>query len=381
MKRVQLNSTIENHARRALGADVDLNSIVIFEASALNTQPLRKRHPLYFGARVDRSMLYEMAASLASESVPVHVEHVRGEGLPFGRVFHGEVLENGAESELRTLFFVDASETEAIAKIENGTVDQVSVSILPKKVLNSKSGFDYLGPEATFEHIMTGTDPEGNTLNEDGVYARLVNLDAFFEMSLVGQGAARNARIVRREESHFGPSFQKLAASGVDPNALVLVATSETQKMDLTALIADLTDRKVELQNKTTEIAGLNTQVATLSTEKAALEARLAELADVPAALEAKDAEIATLSTDKTAVETNLSAAVEALKDVAKKVLVASGNLEPTIPDSVEDLAALIASTETGLAAVLVAGGKAAPTDAPAAKAPAVDFTAFSTRR
>src|SRR5690606_32972543 len=191
-----------------------------------------KRHPLYNGSRVDRSMLLEMAAELGRETRPVQLMHDKDE-LPVGRVFHGEVVDQGTESELRVLFFLDPTANKEATKIEAGAIDQVSVSVLSKHIYNSVSGFDYLGPDATFEHIMSGTDPDGNTIGENGVYGRMVGLDQWFELSLVGMGGARNARIVSRDESHFGSSYQKLAASGLDPNALVLVASTSTRKQNM----------------------------------------------------------------------------------------------------------------------------------------------------
>jgi hypothetical protein len=382
MKRVALTSQIEATVRKALGADADLANLAIYEAIALNTLPLRKRHPLYNGAKADVSFLYEMAAELSRESRPVHVGH-NNEGIPLGRVFHGSVVANGAESELRVLFFLDASEAEAIQKVENGTVDQVSVSVLPKQVLNSASGFDYLGPDATFDNIYSGDDGEGNILNQNGVYARMVGLDSFFEMSLVGQGGAQNARIVRRDQSHFGSSFEKLAASGLDPNSFVLVASIEADAMDLSALVAQLTDTKVELASTKTDVTAKDAMIATLTADKSALETQLAELGDVPAALAAKDGEIATLAADKTAVEAARDAAVVSLQAVAKAILTAAGKVDAEIPSDVAELSALIESTETGLAAALVVGGRAAGADASSVETPShgADLSAFVTRK
>jgi len=353
MKQVQKSENIIALLRKSLGDGVDLDSIRVYEAIALNTQPLRKRHPLYKGSRADRSLLLEMAAELARESRPVHLMHDADE-IPVGRVFHGEVIDYGAESELRVLFFLDPTANREATKIESGSIDQVSVSILPKHIYNSVSGFDYLGPDATFEHIMSGTDPDGNTLGENGVYGRIVGLDQWFELSLVGMGGARNARIVSRDESHFGSSYQKLAASGLDPNALVLVASTSTRKqnMDLEKLVAQLTDAKVELSQKDSAITTLEAQVSEKDAKIAELTAQLEE-ASRP------NEEVQKQIADLTAKAETLDAAVEVLKGIATKVLTAAGKPAENLPDTVAELDALINETTEALAASLVAGGRA----------------------
>lgn len=382
MKRIEITAQIEAHLRSALGADADLNAFSVYEAIAFNTLPVRKRHPVYKGARADAAFLAEMADAVNKESRPVHIGH-DSSGLPIGRIFHGEVVNGFSGQELRALFFIDNQHSAEIAKIEHGTVDQVSVSVLPKQLLNSVSGFDYLGAEADFTHIMTGTDPDGNTLGENGVYARMVGLDSFFEMSLVGQGGAENARIVRRDQSHFGSSFQKLAASGLDPNALVLVASVEADKMDLTALVGQLTDTKVELSTMTTAKATLEASVETLTAQNSALTQQLADLGDVPAALAAKDTEITGLTEAKTTLEADSAAAVASLQTVATALLTASGKVGEAVPATVAELSALIESTKAGLVAALVSGGRSNPSDLDSvgSHTPTADFSAFQAPR
>lgn len=347
MKRISLTPEIETHLRRSLGADADLSQHVVFEAIALNTLPLRKSHPIYKDARMDTGVLYEMAMALVAESRPVQIMHDK-EVLPVGRVFHGEVADN----ELRVLFFIDPSEASTISKIENGTVDQVSVSVLTKQILNSVSGFDYLGPDADFEHFFSGTDNDGNTIGENGCYARLVGLDSFFEMSLVGQGGARNARIVGRDESYFGSSYQKLAANGIDPSVFVLAASASTKEpeMDLTELVAKLTSKEVELHDATKSNEALTAELATLKTERDELKAEL-------------DALKANETVDVAELTTERDNAVVALKNVASVLLTASGKLEADLPDTTAELAALIEETKTSLAAKIVAGGVALGAD------------------
>ncbi|MES0134502.1 ABC transporter C-terminal domain-containing protein [Mesorhizobium sp. M0016] len=353
MKQVVKTPDILARLRAAVGNDIAVDNLAVFEAIALNTLPLRKKHPLYNKSVVDRGMLMEMAASLSQESVPLQVMH-DSEVLPKGRVFHGQVVDTGANSELRVLFFVDETETDTIKKIDAGTVDQVSVSVLSKKIINSVSGFDYLGADSTFDNVWTGTDPDGNTLGENGCYGKLVGLDVWFETSLVGKGGAQNARIVPRDQAHFGSSYQKLAASGLDPNIFILAASTRNDQMDLTTLVASLNEKSVELALKVSAFSALEASVAGKDTEIAALKLQLADAAKPEVA-----AELATVKTDLEAKNAELAVAMTALKGIATKVTTAAGKLNITVPETVPEIEALLTETTTNMAALLVAGGKA----------------------
>lgn len=354
----QINKTPEITAvlKQAVGSGVNIDNLAVYEAIAFNNRPVRKNHPIYKGAIADRSLLLEMAAALSVESRPVQIQH-ETESLPSGRAFHGKVVDKGSESELRVLFFIDKNEDKVIGKLDSGTVDQVSVSVIPKKMLNSKSGFDYFGPEAKPENIWTGADNDGNVIGKNGVHARMVGLDAFYELSLVGMGGAENARIVSHDESYFGSSYSKLAASGVDPSFLLLEASTENPTMDLTVL----SDKLITLSGQN---ATLTADIATLTTAKTTLEAQVAELtkkledADKPDAT--LTAEVATKTAEVETLTADNAKAVEALQLVAKSVLAASGKVDAEVPKTVAELTALIDESKDKLAAALKAGGVAA---------------------
>lgn len=369
MKQIEKTPSIVARLRKSLGdATADVSGYRVYEAIALNTRPLRKLHPLYNGSRAERSLLLEMAAALETESRPVQIMHDQ-DVLPIGRVFHGEVLDKGTESELRVLFFLDASAEEETRKVDAGTVDQVSVSVLPKHIYCSASGFDFLSDEATFEQRYTGQDKDGNVLGKNGVYGRLVGLDKWFELSLVGTGGAQNARIVSRAQSHFGESYQRLAAHGFDPNVLVLEASAGSETMDLTQLIDQLTTAKADLSTSTAQLTTLQATNVQQAARIVELEAQLgaAENSQVVAQ---KDAEIAALAP-----------ALDALKGVATKVLTAAGKPGETVPDTVPELEALINETTVNLAAALAAGGRGQEAASDAERNAPISLTGFRIRR
>ncbi len=358
MKQIEKTPEIQAALRQSVGKGVNIDSLVVYEAIALNNRPIRKQHPLFKGAVADRSLLLEMAAALSQESRPVQIQHY-DDTLPKGRAFHGKVLEKGNELELRVLFFMDSKEDQIISKLDSGTVDQVSVSILPKKILNSVSGFDYLGDASTAENVWTGNDGEGNVLGKKGVFGRMVGLDKWFELSLVGMGGADGAFIVSRDESYFGSSYQKLAASGVDPSLFLLEASTENEDMsDLADLVNKLSETTVNLTNRSNEVTTLTATVTTQAARITELEAQLAAAAKPSEALTAAQTQVTEATAALTASEAERTAALTALQGVAKTLLTAAGKLDAKVPETITELNALIDETKTSLAAVLVAGGK-----------------------
>lgn len=367
MKQLEKTPDIIAKLQNAVGGGVDISNHAVFEAISLNTLPIRKRHPLYLDATHNKHFLSEMASQLNAESLPIYLMHDSDAPTPFGRAFYAEVVDNMGVSELRTLFWVDKnSHADVVEKMDNGTLDQVSVSVLPKSLACSECGFDFLGDKADlFENVLSGTCDEGHTMGQNGVHAVAQSLDSWFELSLVGRGGARGARILPRDEQKLGSTtFQRLAASGVDLSIVTLVASAEPMNMDLTQLIAELTDTKAKIVVSDAKVAELNGQI----------EAGKAEIADLKTKLEAASKQDGPKQED-------LDAAVGALRDVTKQVLVASGKVDAKTEDlDVAACVATITETSESLAAKLVAGGKSKEATADAEKVSGVFSGAFRTR-
>ncbi len=373
MKQISKTAEIINLLTRA-GAAVD--DVAVFEAIALNNRPLRKRHPLYNGAVAQRSFLLEMALALEMESRPVQIMH-DGSELPIGRIFHGKVID-GVDTELRVLFWIEKSHEDKIKSIDNGTVDQVSVGILPKQMICSADGFDFFAAESSIEHIFTGTTPDGHKVGENGVYCKMVGLEAFFEISLVGQGGAQNARIVNSDQSHFSASMQRLAASA-DIHHLVLTATATTDKptMDVKELLVELRNTEKESARHAIENEQLKASNTALTAERDDLKTKLTAASQSEPAIKT---ELDELKTKHQGTEAALAAADEALRDICKKVLIANGQVDAELPAELRDVVTKITDTSAGLTVALAAGGTARgaegemkPTD--------VSVTSYRTRR
>lgn len=386
MKQLVKTPEIVARLQKAAGADVAHDDLAVFEAIAINTLPMRKRHPIYKGAVATKKFLREMKAQLEAESLPLQIMH-ESWTLPKGRVFHAEVMSDGhGGAELRVQFWIAKTEAETIALIENGTIDQVSVGTLPKQILCSECGFDYLGKDADYENFYMGECNEGHRLGEKGVHAQLTTLDLWMELSLVGTGGAQNARIQSQKTARLSltdDQKERLAASGVDPSGFVLnaIATKEAPAVDLKELVDKLTASEVAKATleatKTTlegQVTTLTTQVTELTAKIADLESKLANVDGAAALKAANDA--------KTALEAELAKIKPFLVDLAVKALTATGVAKPEAPDTIEAAMTTINESQAKLAALIIPGGSAQSAVADAKK-PGVPahLGAYSTRK
>ncbi|PZP71776.1 hypothetical protein [Methylorubrum populi] len=315
----QLPLTDELKARlKAVAPDVDAEKVAIFEAAALSTAPVRKKHPVYMGAVHTTNFLAQMMGELKKESRPLQIMHGSSDGdqLPIGRVFDGQLSEgtgiDGA-TELLTLFWIDNSHPDLIAKVNSGTIDQVSVAILGKSAKSSATGFDFMGPDADIENIWLGVDDKGNKMGENGVHVIVDDLDAWFEMSLVGQGGAQGARIKGRQ--------LQLSASGQEVPQLTLElstgsaspkpdptpepgTTKDTFDMDAKEFAALIAAEATKLANAESAKTAAETRATAAEARVTALEADVARLSSAEQATKLTTAEARV-----TELETQLSAA------------------------------------------------------------------------
>lgn len=353
MKRIPITESIRQRLTLAFGAEAKIDALVVYEAIAANQMPLRRSRGLYKGARFTPGMMREMAASVAAESVPLHVQH-NTETLPVGRVFAAEVHDD----ELRTLFAVN-QETQPglISDLETGVVDQVSVGVLPSRLTCSECGWDYMGEGATFENFWSHTCTNGHVVGENGVFVWLSALESFMEQSLVNKGAVRGPYVVNPSQSVFAKSntLQRLAASANQAPLFICSGVPEPSSKETTTV--DIKELLSQLTASTTEAALAKAQVAT---QLAPLQVQLAER---DATITALQAQITTLEAAAAAPNPDIQAAVEVLSDVATRSAVALGEQQPTLPTTVADLKAFIEDRQAKLTAVLPKGPRSQGAD------------------
>lgn len=312
-KKLSITSAIRAAIIRATGAeDFDTSKVTVFETIALNTLPVSKRG-LFEGARATEATLQEMADSVrGGTSVPLHTLHAQGYELPVGRVFDAEVVNTNGLPELRALFYIDNEHTKIVSGVDTGSIDEVSVGLATKHLNCSVCGFDYLGPEATPDNIYGHVCNNDHPIGKDGTHLLMSGMERWLELSLVSLGAAKNAKILSRTKSLMGnEAYEKLAATGVSPEATVLFTLSPLtqppkpeQKMEIKELVtlnATLTGEKAVAVH----------QVATLTAEKTSLTEANVKLQNEVNELRVK---LAAVPADATKTVTDLAASQEAVK-------------------------------------------------------------------
>lgn len=351
MKRINRTAEIDEALRRGFGAEADLTNLVVYEVIAANTNPIRKKSGLYAGARFTPETLLELANLTNSESRQLINLH-NGEMMPVGRLFQGRMR---GESFHGLIALNNQTQASIVSDLDSGIIDQVSVSVLPKKLLCSECGWDYFSDAATFENIWDCVCGNGHAIGEGNCHARIVGVDAFIELSLCGMGAVPGARVINPSQSAFSatsPLGLRLAASNQPLGRLLIQASVEqpkdTKKMDLTVAIE---------------------RIATLSAAEATVKAQLTALqASTDASIAALTGQVADLTAKLTAAEERAAAAAPATADVAtlraavedmtRRALIATGNQEPTLASDVSGLVTQLTDAQAKLTALIPQGPK-----------------------
>lgn len=356
MKQVQKTQSIVDQLRASYGPAANIDDLAVFKITALNSLPLRKSSGLYKGAVATVEFMAQMAASANAESVPINAIHgdqnVNG---VVGRLFAAQV--SGAE--LDGLVAIDGkTHPDIVTKMDNGTIDQVSVGVLPSALQCSSCGWDFLGSEATFDNVWTATCGNDHVIGTDGVHANLTGLDLFYELSLVPMGAARGARIVD-PATHSEPLRMAAAAMGGTAFAVELSATPKDTNVDPKEFIAAISAGATENAALTASVAAKDVELTAVAAELVAAKATIVTLE--AAAAEAAKGELATVQAELVAAQALVAGAVEHLTGEAKKILTACGVTDhSTIPTDVAALTALIDEKRGQFAAAIPAGGRAA---------------------
>jgi hypothetical protein len=363
MKQITLTPELEARIKKAVGDDVDTSGFAVFEAIALNTQPLPgKRGTIFERAEVTLLTLRQMSDYIQTSGVPLVTDHEMY-GSPKGRVFAADVFsaEDG-HYELRALFYLDPTEETIITKLNSASLDEVSVSFKSTQLLCSECGWDYFGEEANWQNLYERTCGNAHTIGADGVHTRMVGLDQFLELSLVARGAAKSPKVIGKSASKLQPATaMRLAARGFELDALVFQggAGEEVVNFDPNKLVADLATSQAQVITLTAGKTAADTQVTTLTADLATANDELATLRG----------EVTQLTADLTAAraapsnQADYDEAIAFLGETLNKVLVASGAealADDKLPKTVAELKTAIVDKTNGLTAILPIGGVAA---------------------
>lgn len=366
---------LQRTIRAALGdPNADTSRFVVFESRALSTEPLSKGG-FFSKARVSPQTLKDMEAFLSqpASAIPLHIMHETDGPLPVGKVFSAKMyaMANG-EYELRSQFYLPTEEAALIAKIETSVVDEVSVGIQTQHAFCSECNYDYFAADSDVMNFFTLTCPDGHQIGLDGVHVRLVGLDDWSELSLVGQGAANKAKILSRDQQVMSKDLVERLAAGKTSTAIRLTAsykmddkvklptTSQGEStMDPKDFLTQLEATSTKLTSTSVELARATDAVAALTAENTALKASATEKDAKIKELEAAQGTSTKELTDKLAAS---QAALKAAEDVVaphvKAALVASGVAEADVPTELPAMVKLVEDKGLKLHQIITPGAK-----------------------
>jgi hypothetical protein len=368
MKQLEMTPALSAMIKAAVGDDVDTAGLAVFETIMLNTKPLPgKRGALFEQAVVQPITLKEMVDHINAQGghLPLVSDHDLS-GAPKGRLFHAALDFEDASLTMRGLFYLDATEATLIAKLNAGSLDEVSVAFLSREFNCSECGWDYFGLGASPEHIWDRVCANGHQIGKGGVHGEMVGLNQFVETSLVARGAADKPKIVGKSQSKLAPEGLKLlAAKGFETDELVVQA-SLGAKDEITmdpnaALLTQLTTLSTDKGALTAQLTAANGQLTTANGEVTRLTGLVTE----------RDATIATLTADKAALEARPDASVAAEKDEAvtflheqlDHLMIAKGEQKLEGDARLKTVAALkakIGELTANLTSILPVGGRSA---------------------
>jgi len=367
MKQLEMTPALEAMIKQAVGQDVDPTGFAVFETVMLNTKPLPgKRGSLFQDAIVQPITLKEMVDSInGGNHLPLVADHELL-GAPKGRLFHAALDFEDAALTMRGLFYLDPTETTLIAKLNAGSLDEVSVAFMSREFNCSECGWDYFGLGVSREHIWDQTCANGHKIGVNGAHGEMVGLAQFVETSLVARGAADKPKIVGRSQSKLAPEGLKLlAANGFETDELVVQASlgkkeqSTMSDAAITALTAQLTTLSTDKGSLTAQLSAATSERDTLRTDRDSIRT---ELTTAQSEVTRLTAELATANERPEAtVATERDEAVTFLHEQLDHLMVAKGEAKLEGDARLKTVAALkakIGELTANLTSILPVGGK-----------------------
>lgn len=384
MKRLRKTDFINNLLTSAVGPDVDTTNFPVWEVAATSSVPLRgKEGTIFEGGVILPHTLFQLAANINREAAPLMMDH-NMEGSPYGKFFYSEVHPNEfGYQELRGYMYVDPTEEAIAAKVDNGTIDEVSIAFAATEMRCNKCGWDYAKAlaEDNILPLMLRTCENGHQIGKDGTHLELDGVKDVLELSVVSRGAAKNSKIIGQSDSKLGKQVERLAAHGLSLSDVYVTATASKgfDDMDMNDLIVKLTDAKSEAATAVKDVTRLERELAEsrgaqneASTRAAQLETELAEARAL--ALDAPNAE-QVAAAEKDAKSTKAS--VDFLTKQLTAVLTASGKTVENLPTDVDGLIAAIDESGVNLAAALPINGVSASANSDTKTDAKQDFSMF----
>lgn len=367
MKRLQKTDFINNLLASTVGADVDTTNFPVWEVVATSSVPLRgKDGTIFEGAVISPSTLFQLSALINKEPLPLMVDHNMS-GHPKGKFFYAEVLPNEyGYQELRGFKYVDPTEHDTAAKIDNGTIDEVSIAFRSHEMKCNKCGWDYAKAvdEDNLMPVLTRTCENGHTIGKDGVHLELEGVRDALELSLVSRGAAKNSKIIGQSDSKLSKQVERLAAHGLELSDIYVTASASKgfDDMDMKELIIELSDAKAKASTAESdreraerELAEARGQLNEATKRANEAEAALREAQDTVAAEPTAEEREKAEKTSRDA-----KASYDILKDEFVALMAAAGKTDVEVPEDLGELVEAVKTNKAELSAIIPVGGVAA---------------------
>lgn len=358
MKKIEQTPFVVGLLRAAVGPDVDLSKLSVYEVAATSTVALRgKRGTVFDRAKISPHTITQLAAAINAEPYPLMMDHnLKGE--PFGKMFYGEShARDDGEIELRAYMYVDNSEEKIIAKLDTSTIDEVSIQFLSEHMLCSECGYDYRVAAANDDYMpfMLQTCENGHRIGKDGVHLRLVGVEEVLELSLVSRGAAKNSKIITPSDAKLGQSVQRLAANGVNVLENFYCTASVTDEegvddVDLTALTTKMTAQGDEIVDLKVKLNTSEAQATSLTADVASRDETIAALTAENTTLKEKEAEADKAIALATTVTEYIGKQYVALKAL-------DGEADAKVPENIAEAVTYIDANSARLSALIPTGG------------------------
>jgi hypothetical protein len=387
MKRLQKTDFINKLLASTVGADVDTTNFPVWEVVATSSVPLRgKDGTIFESAVISPNTLFELAAYVNRDPLPLVMDHDMS-GHPKGKFFYGQVMPNEfGFQELRGFKYVDPTESDTVAKIDNGTVDEVSIAFASREMKCSKCGWDYATAvaEDNLMPLLTRTCENGHTIGQDGTHLELEGVRDALELSLVSRGAAKNSKIIGQSDSKLSKQVERLAAHGLSLSDIYVTASASKgiDDMDMKDLIIELSDAKAGKATAEKDVERLERELAAERGKRNEADAKAndleRELADARAAAQAAPAEeTEAVKQEREQNARDAKASVDFLTKQYTAVMAAAGKTDATPPTTAEDLIAKITEIQPELSAIIPTDGVTVAANSGGEKSDKEDYTMY----
>ena len=386
-KTISMDDLVLSRFKEKFGEEASPEQFAIYKVKAISTEPLRTPGRIFDGGHLVMSVITEMCdiVNNTRENIGVHVQH-NSMDLNIGRVFSAEVQ---GEMAYMYLAILNNDENKSIIeKLDTNVLDEVSVSVKCKKLLCSKCGFDYYGDEATFENWMEHTCNEGHTVGVDGCYViGEGGVDYFEEVSIVNQGAARQAKVIGKlkQRDVYETPFGQLAAAKGNSRIFAIQLTQHLENETMEekeeikqeeAPVEEVKEEETpapaeEVKEEETPAPAEEVKEEETPTPAPAEEVKEEETptpapaeeadAELKKELEETKAELEKVKAELQQITSEKAEVLNAYRGEVKKVMVALNKTDVEVPENLDGISKLLNDSQATLAAAIPVGGLSQP--------------------